>query len=176
MEISAFIFISGRNLMPLTGWLLKMARGRKTDNSDNERTHSNLFHFRILAADRNIVLDVYSGTHGAIQLSDYNGIGHDIFLYLSGSSKQIPVPKLFYKILLNRADNSGVVLIGVNHPYLTLEEIKKDYVICTDYSDQITYINWQKDNIERGFSYACTVNDFVKVVPHVSVSAGKLLV
>jgi len=130
---------------------------------------------RILAADRSITLDVYTGTYGVTQLKDENEVGHDIYLYPNGPTTQIPVPKLYYKILLNTAANSGVVLIGVNNPYLTLEEIKKDYIVCDDVSSQITYISWQKDNIERGYSYACTVNEFVKAVPHVSVSAATLL-
>jgi hypothetical protein len=135
-----------------------------------------LFVFRALAANRNINLDVYSGTFGLCQLKDTSGVLRDIFLYVNGATKQIPVPKIYYKILINKADNSGIVLIGVNNPHVTLEEIKKSYIICTDVSSQINYIAWQKDNIERGYSYACSVNDFVKVVPHVSLSAGKLLV
>lgn len=109
-------------------------------------------------------------------MKDTSGNPQDIYLYVNGGARQIPVPKIYYKILLNKADNSGVVLIGVNNPHLTLEEIKKDYIVCTDVSSQINYIKWQKDNIERGYSYACDVNDFVKAVPHVSVSASKLLV
>lgn len=135
----------------------------------------NINALRVLAADRGITLDVYSGTFGVTQLKDTSNVGHDIYLYVNGQTRQIPVPKIYYKILLNRAANSGVVLIGVNNPYLTLDEIKKDYVVCTDVSSQINYINWQKDNIERGYSYACTVNDFVKAVPHISLSAGSLL-
>lgn len=132
--------------------------------------------FRVLAADRNINLDVYSGTFGSLRLKDISGNPQSIYLYVNGATRQIPAPALYYRVLLNKADNSGVVLIGVNNPHLTLDEIKKDYIICTDVSSQITYIKWQKDNIERGYSYACTVNDFVKAVPHVNVSAGKLLV
>lgn len=137
---------------------------------------SKLLNFRVLAADRNIVLDVYTGTFGVTRLKDTSGNPQDIYLYVNGATRQIPVPKIYYRILLNRADNSGVVLIGVNNPHLTLDEIKKDYIVCTDVSSQINYIKWQKDNIERGYSYACTVNDFVKAVPHVSVSASRLLV
>jgi len=111
-----------------------------------------------------------------MQLKDTANNWQSIFLYVSGTTRQIPVPKIYYKILLNKADSSGVVLIGVNNPHLTLEEIKKDYIVCTDVSSQINYINWQKDNIERGYSYACSVADFVKAVPHVSVSASRLLV
>jgi len=132
---------------------------------------------RLLAADRNINLDVYSGTFGTMSLADTAGSMKEIFLYVSGTTRQIPVPKLYYKLLINKADSSGIVLLGVNNPHLTLEAIKKDYVICTDVSSQVTYINWQKDNIERGFSYACEVNDFLKAVPHISgITVSKLLV
>lgn len=109
-------------------------------------------------------------------LKDINGNFQELYLYVNGAVKQIPVPKIYYRILIDRAADAGVVLIGVNNPHLTLDEIKKDHVVCTDVSSQINYINWQKDNIERGYSYACTVNDFVRVVPHNSVSASRLLV
>lgn len=135
-----------------------------------------MFNFRILAADRNIVLDVYSGVYGVTRLADTAGNMQEIYLYVNGATRQIPVPKIYYKILINKADSSGVVLIGVNNPHLTLDEIKKDYIVCTDVSSQINYIKWQKDNIERGYSYACTVSDFLKAVPHVAVSVSKLLV
>lgn len=131
---------------------------------------------RNLASDRNINLDIYVGTYGTMSLKDASSTWREIFLYVSGTTKQIPVPKIFYRILINKADNSGVVLIGVNNPHLTLDEIKKDYVICTDVSSQIKYITWNKDDISRGYSYACDVNEFAKVVPHNNLSTSKLLV
>ncbi|CAO1405394.1 unnamed protein product [Diamesa tonsa] len=132
---------------------------------------------RHLAANRNINLEIYSGTWGVTGLKDASNTFRDIYLYVSGTTRKIPVPKLYYKILLNKADNSGIVLIGVNNPHLTLEEIKKDYIICTDVSDKINYVNWLKNDLSRGFSYACDVNEFLKKVPHISgVSTGKLLV
>lgn len=121
---------------------------------------------RKLAANRNIVLDVYTGTIGVMGLQDYFGNTKNIHLYVNGVDRKIPVPKLYYKVLINKADSSGIVLIGVNNPHLTLDEIKKDYIVCTDVSSEITYINWQKDDIKRGYSYACDVNEFLKAVPH----------
>jgi hypothetical protein len=129
-----------------------------------------------LAASKNINLDVYSGTFGTTLLKDTSNVFREIFLYISGSTKTIPVPKIYYKILHNKAANSGVVLIGVNNPHITLDEIKKSYIVCTDVSSQINYISWQRDNIQRGYSYACAVNDFLKAVPHVSLNVGSLLV
>lgn len=132
--------------------------------------------FRVLAADRNINLDVYTGTWGIIELKDISGVPQPYYLSIIGATKKIPVPKLYYRIVINKADDSGVVVIGVNNPHLTLEEIKKDYVVCTDVSSQIKYISWQKEIVSKGYTYACAVNDFVKVVPHIQVSASKLLV
>lgn len=103
-----------------------------------------------------------------MRLQDYFGDSKEIHLYVNGADRKIPVPKLYYKVLINKADSSGVVLIGVNNPHVTLDEIKKDYVICTDVSDKIDYVNWQKDDIKRGYSYACDVNEFLKAVPHFS--------
>lgn len=129
---------------------------------------------RRLAGNRNLTLDIYSGTYGVTTLKDINGVEQE--LYLDPVQKKIPVPKIYYKILLNKADNSGIVLIGVNNPHLTLDEINKSYIFCKDVSDQIDYIPWKRENITLGYSYACGVNDFVRTVPHVRVSASKLLV
>lgn len=121
---------------------------------------------RKLAANRNIVLDVYTGTFGTLSLNDYYKNPKDIYLYVNGLDRRIPIPRLYYKVLINKADGTGIVLIGVNNPHLTLDEIKKDFIICTDVSDMISYVNWKKDDISRGYSYACDVNEFLKIVPH----------
>jgi hypothetical protein len=68
---------------------------------------------RKLAAARGIDLDVYTGTYGRCKLADESGVLHDIYLYPNGTSgAQIPVPALYYRILVNDADDSGIVLIG----------------------------------------------------------------
>jgi len=45
-----------------------------------------------------------------------------------------------------------------------LEEIQKDYLICPDIGDQINWISWTKEDLKKGYSYACTVEEFTKVV------------
>jgi hypothetical protein len=56
-------------------------------------------------------LDVYTGTFGRLRLKDAASAKHDIYLYINGTN-QIPAPKIYYKMLVNNADNSGIVLIG----------------------------------------------------------------
>lgn len=130
---------------------------------------------RRLAADRNIRLDTWTGTFGITQLRDVNNVNRQIFLDFP--RRQIPVPMVYYKILVNRAANSGVVLLGVNNPHLTLNEILANYVICNDVSSRINYVSWQRTNLLRGYGYACEVNDFLRRVPHIpGLSVGSLLV
>lgn len=120
---------------------------------------------RQLAANRNITLDVYTGTFGVTHLWNESGDRRQIFL--GWLSRHIPVPMIYYKILVNTADRSGVVLIGVNNVHLSMDDIRRYYIVCTDVSDRITYVNWVKNDIVRGYSYACEVNDFLRQVPHI---------
>lgn len=121
---------------------------------------------RRLAADRNISLDVYTGTHGILKLNDTDGVQREV--YLDVENRKVPVPMIFYKMLINQADASGIVLIGVNNPHASIEEINRDYIFCDDISDEIKFIKWRPREIRRGFSYACEVQDFLESVPHLS--------
>lgn len=120
---------------------------------------------RRLAEQRNIFLDVYTGTFGRAAFNDVFGVSQEIFMDFP--SRQIPVPILYYKIIVNRADQSGIVLLGINNPHLTMSEIRKDFIICNDVSDMINYVTWQRTDLRRGYGYACEVNDFLRRVPHV---------
>lgn len=129
---------------------------------------------RRLAADRNITLTVYTGTHGVIKLRNEEGKSTEI--YLDMVHKQIPIPKLFYKILINAKANSGIALICVNNVHISIEEIHRDYVICEDISDDIKYIKWRKKEIRRGYCYACRVDEFLAKVPHLNSTFVKTLI
>lgn len=65
---------------------------------------------RLLAADRRIFLDVHTGTFGVTTLRDANGNMHPIFL--DNNTQQVPVPQIYYKILIEKMTSSGIVLIG----------------------------------------------------------------
>jgi hypothetical protein len=120
---------------------------------------------RQLAADRNVTLDTYTGTFGVTHLWNESGERRQIFL--DGPSRQIPVPMLYYKIIVNTPARSGTVLLSVNNVHLTLADIQRDYIVCNDVADRINYVNWVRHDIVRGYSYACEVNDFLARVPHI---------
>jgi hypothetical protein len=128
---------------------------------------------RRLAADRNINLQVYTGTFGIVQFANTNNQMRDI--HLAPNNRQIPVPRIYYKILVNTANRQGVVLIGVNNPHLSVAEINSQgYVVCNDVSSRLRYLSWSRTNLVRGFSYACEVPDFLRAVPHVASHIGTI--
>ncbi|KAL7011616.1 hypothetical protein ACKWTF_014359 [Chironomus riparius] len=121
---------------------------------------------RRFAVDRGLNLDVYTGTWGNGQLWNTAGSWRNIFL--DWPAQRIPMPMIYYKILIHQETLSGVVLIGVNNPHLTLTDIQtRGYIVCPDVSNQINYISWTRTNLRRGFSYACEVHEFTRVVPHI---------
>lgn len=110
-------------------------------------------------------VELFTGTHGILTIDDVNGRPQELFLHMQRGRGRIPVPKIYYKIAIEHNLKAGIVFIGVNHPYATLEQIKSDFVYCDDVSDKVTYIPWQKDNIKLGYSYACAVSEFAKRIP-----------
>lgn len=122
-------------------------------------------------ADKNLEVDVYTGTYGTTTLWDEKNKAHEIYLYVDETNiKLIPAPKIFYKIMVDRKTQNGIVFIGVNNPYLQWLDLLKEYILCPDVSNELKWVNqyikWQKTNITLGYSYACDVNQFMTVVKH----------
>ncbi|KAH8307462.1 hypothetical protein KR044_012644, partial [Drosophila immigrans] len=120
---------------------------------------------RKFVADENITADCYTGTWGVSTLPDVDGVERELYLdFDENNNGLIPVPMLYFRVIRDRESQRGIVLIGVNNPHLSMEQIQKDYVICPDIGDQIDWISWTKEDLKKGFSYACTVEEFTKVV------------
>ncbi|KAH8370850.1 hypothetical protein KR093_005216, partial [Drosophila rubida] len=122
---------------------------------------------RKFVADENITADCYTGTWGVSTLPDVEGVERELYLdFDENNNGLIPVPMLYFRVVIDRASRRGIVLIGVNNPHLSLAQIQKDYVICPDIGDQISWISWTKEDLKKGYSYACAVEEFTKVVKH----------
>lgn len=78
----------------------------------------------------------------------------------------IPVPALFFKVVIDLVSRRGVALIGVNNPHTTVQQAMTEYRICTDVSYRIGWLHLEWQNVLRGFIYACDVNEFVQRVRH----------
>lgn len=160
-----------------TFWFMNVAPQYQAFNGGNwEALESSTRRF---FRDRNIANgDLFTGTYGVMTLPDINNVQQEIFLYFDENNNGlIPAPALFYKIIVDNNTKKGIAIIGVNNIYLTAEEVA-DLIICNDVSDGIDWITWDRRNIERGYMYACTVEDLARVVghlPNIDTSGGLLL-
>lgn len=137
---------------------------------------------RNFIADRNLECEIYTGVHGVLSLRDQNGVFRELFLDFDSQGRGlIPVPALYYKVVLHRPTNRGIVFIGVNNPHATSADITNRHTICSDVSHNVNWITWTtpvgRTSILRGFSYMCTVADFRRVVTNLplNVTAASLL-
>ncbi len=78
------------------------------------------------------------------------------------------VPRFYWKLVLEPEANLGVVLIGVNNPHLSTNEVDNGYRICDPIPnhpllDKVNNIN----DIKEGVVYACSVEDAQNVIPEI---------
>lgn len=118
---------------------------------------------RDFVVDKAIDAIVYTGTHGVMKLADVNGNMVEIYLH---NKNQLPVPRFFWKIIYDPIGNAGVAVVGVNNPHV--QEINETYQLCPAL-DNPTILDRvsQPENIERGYIYACRVEDLSAAVPEV---------
>ncbi|XP_055907247.1 uncharacterized protein LOC129942374 [Eupeodes corollae] len=118
-------------------------------------------------SNNKLYVNCWTGVYGVTTLPDHKGVQTEIYLdYDRNHNGLIPVPMLYFRVVIESSTKRGVVLIGVNNPHLTMEQIKKDYILCNDVSNKITWINWKKNDIKAGYSYACEVSDFARKNPN----------
>lgn len=149
-----------------TFWLMNVAPQWQVFNGGNWQHIEN--GIKEFVFNKNIEVDAYTGTYGTTTLNDtYNKPQEFYLAFDKNNNGLIPVPKIYYKILVDRKTKDGIVLIGVNNPYLTMKEIEQDYIFCKDVGDSINWIKWVKTDLTLGYSYACDVNEFMNVIKHI---------
>ncbi|XP_055600111.1 uncharacterized protein LOC129749206 [Uranotaenia lowii] len=157
-----FVYATHQNA---TFWFLVVAPQWQNFNEGNWlRVEESARNF---VARRNIRVTVYGGTYFVNSQVNAEGEERDIYLdWESGrSSNRLPVPGLYYKILHDEHHKSGIALIGVNDIHRSLERIQ-ELILCDDIADKISWINWDRSNLGRGYVYACEVNDFLSKIGH----------
>jgi len=120
---------------------------------------------RDFAVERSLDLSLYTGTHGVCQLEDVNGVMVDIHLY---NGNMLPVPRFYWKIIIDPAAGSGVAIVGVNNPHL--KSIPDEYKICEPIPNHPLLDNvYYPEDIVKGYMWACRVEDLTAVVPEAPV-------
>ncbi|XP_063912099.1 uncharacterized protein LOC135128948 [Zophobas morio] len=129
---------------------------------------------RNYAASNKLDLKVYTGIYGVTTLP-HAETGEDVPLFLfSRYLNAIAVPELFWKVVYDPVSKKGIALLGINNPYQ--KDVVKS-IICEDISSFITWLHWKPADVQAGYSYACTVDEFrrkVSYLPEFEVS-GLLL-
>ncbi|XP_065226766.1 uncharacterized protein LOC135850008 isoform X1 [Planococcus citri] len=112
--------------------------------------------------DRRDRYRVVTGTHGIATLPDVNNNEQELYLYEDENKNPLlKVPKLFWKLVYDMNQDQGVVIIGVNNPYL--KKIPSDYIICKNICNKIRWLpEFNKDN-SKGYIYCCEMDEFLKV-------------
>lgn len=103
-------------------------------------------------------LIIYSGGHAVLKFKNTA-----LYMFYIGNKGYVPVAKFFYKIIIAKDSNAGVVIIGVGDVYATNADIRSKYTLCPDISDQVKDIGIkERDVISNGYIYMCTVGSFYK--------------
>ncbi|CAB0041506.1 unnamed protein product [Trichogramma brassicae] len=111
---------------------------------------------RELAFAKRRPLDAWAGGFGILELEN-----KPIFLT---TKKQIPVPRLLYKCVVDRQAKESVCFVVANNPYLS----KKEYAANADKYDRCEKLKAcnaifpNHNDLERGLMYCCALNDFYR--------------
>ncbi|KPJ01440.1 hypothetical protein RR46_08477 [Papilio xuthus] len=159
-----FIYATGQRA---TFYFINCAPQWQQFNGGNWNLLEQNLRIRIGAAGYNTV--VYTGTYGILQLRDSNNQLVDIYLHRdSNNNTQLPVPLYYYKVVYDQAKRLGTAFVGINNPYITLEEART-LQFCNDHcrsNSSFTWLSWQPDRVDRGYSFCCSIEDFRTFVPH----------
>lgn len=106
---------------------------------------------------------VFTGTHGIQTHANFE-------LYLAENAvggvtqQRIPIPKLFYKIVIMPKLKKGVVFVGVNDLHATQAQLNGGYRLCADVIHLVSHVNDIRNSLKQinnGFIYACDVDSFM---------------
>ena len=119
---------------------------------------------RKLASGRLINLSTYTGGFGILTLADTKGAQKPIFLAFDANNNGlVPVPKYFWKIVHNPVSNRAVAFVGINNPHLTT--VPPTDVICPDICHEIPWVKWNRQSVQSGYMFCCTVAELNRAVP-----------
>lgn len=120
-------------------------------------------HLKRYVARKNINTEIWTGTYGIVTYKDVKGADQKIYLSVENNTRKIPVPKIYYKVVIDVKRKAGIAFVGINNPYATMGDIKQNYTYCQDVMDKVNYIPWKK-NLQGGHMYACAVDEFAKAI------------
>jgi hypothetical protein len=117
---------------------------------------------RRYASIHKVDLTVVTGTMNVTTLQDAAGTERELYLSKDMRNKPtVPVPAMFWKLVLDRTRNAGIVFVCVNNPY-HYDIHTRGYVICTNICNSTTswFDGWNRLDTSQGHVYCCTLDEF----------------
>ncbi|XP_061402300.1 uncharacterized protein LOC133338131 [Musca vetustissima] len=126
---------------------------------------------RSVAASYGNDLETYNGYLGQLQLAKNNGQLVDIFL---DDGKKIEAPKYYFKVLLHKPSDEGIVVVTVNNPFAADGEAEE---ICENVCDQADLKHDNFPTLSKGYTFCCRLDEFKLLYEGLleDVEAGKLM-
>lgn len=117
---------------------------------------------RRYASTHKVDLTIVTGTMNVTTLQDASGTERNLYLSKDLRNKStVPVPAVFWKLVLDRPRSAGIVFLCINNPYHHDIYIR-GYVICTNICNSTTswFDGWNRLDVRLGYVYCCTVDEF----------------
>ncbi|XP_068223100.1 uncharacterized protein [Palaemon carinicauda] len=125
------------------------------------------FAVRELAERHQATFEVWTGTHGVLQMPDSNNNAVDMFLGLSEGKKHVPVPAVMWKVIHDPSIRHAVAIVGVNE--VRGQGFSDDVSLmeppCPDVCNQLPWIDWNTQDVRRGRMFCCYVADLKERIP-----------
>ncbi|XP_075167818.1 salivary protein Tsal1-like [Haematobia irritans] len=115
---------------------------------------------RSLAADYGEDFESYNGYFGMVQLPKANGAKVKIYL---DSQNEFHIPKYYFKVLLRKSADESIVFVNVNNPHITNGKAEE---VCPNVCDKARLNHKDFNNLAKGFTFCCTLEEFKKVYPN----------
>ncbi|XP_050726227.1 uncharacterized protein LOC127003499 [Eriocheir sinensis] len=115
---------------------------------------------------RQATLEVYTGTHGILELPDYRNRLTKLYLGQSFGKKVVPVPALFWKVIYDPHVHNALAFVVVN-------DIRKSdlwnlgHPPCPDLCSRVPWVDWNTSDVTDGLTFCCSVDALRATIPQV---------
>lgn len=103
-------------------------------------------------------IDVYTGSHGVLELEDVHGKKAEIYML---PHKLLPVPKYFWKLLHSVENQEAIVLVALNNPFL---HSPPGELLCPNVCNDYGWGSSKWEKMQKGFVFCCTFESFAVVL------------
>lgn len=126
---------------------------------------------RKLAQHYDVEMEVFTGVHETLKLED--SFGHLKSMHLTADEKY-KVPLWIWKIIKNTSTNSAIVMITLNDPYRSENEVEE---FCTNVCARAYVDSKHFKTMRKGYTFCCDLLEFRRVVRTLppEATAGNLL-